>query len=100
MRRTLDAKASVMTTLLPQSWSPRRLLPTAALLSICLLSSGAPLPAQMAAPRLEIKTDRIASALSAMVADGRAAGASVLIWQDGRETYFGSAGDADREAKR
>ena len=33
-----------------------------------------------------------------MVADGRAAGALVLIWKDGREAYFGSAGFADRDA--
>ncbi len=35
-----------------------------------------------------------------MVAGGRAAGASVLIWQDGREAYFGTAGFADGEAQR
>jgi len=35
-----------------------------------------------------------------MVADGRAAGVSVLIWKDGREAYIGSAGYSDREAKR
>lgn len=38
--------------------------------------------------------------LAAMVADGRAAGTSALIWQDGREVYFGAAGLADRAAKR
>jgi CubicO group peptidase (beta-lactamase class C family) len=43
---------------------------------------------------------RIESALSAMVDDGRAAGVSVLIWKDGREAYFGSAGFADRESGR
>src|ERR1035438_9857255 len=43
---------------------------------------------------------RIAAALSAMVDDGRTAGASVLIWKDGREAYFGSAGFADREGGR
>src|SRR3982750_5033456 len=35
-----------------------------------------------------------------MGADGRAAGVSVLIWKDGREAYFGTAGFADREAGR
>jgi CubicO group peptidase (beta-lactamase class C family) len=35
-----------------------------------------------------------------MVDDGRAAGVSVLIWKDGHEAYFGSAGFADREAGR
>jgi len=78
-----------------------RMLLKTALLSICLLWSGAPLPAQTApSSSVDIKTDRIAAALSAMVADGRAAGVSVLIWKDGREAYFGSAGFADREAKR
>ena len=35
-----------------------------------------------------------------MVADGRIAGGSVLIWRNGREAYYGSAGFADREAKK
>ena len=75
---------------------------TVALMAMGLLWTGASRPAQMAPPPspVEIKADRIAAALSAMVADGRAAGVSVLIWKDGREAYFGSAGYADREAKR
>ena len=61
----------------------------------------APLFAQ-AAPAETFKIDRkrIDAALAAMIADGRAAGPSALIWQDGREVYFGNAGMADREAKR
>ena len=61
----------------------------------------APLFAQ-AAPAETFKIDRkrIDAALAAMIADGRAAGTSALIWQDGREVYFGNAGMADREAKR
>lgn len=35
-----------------------------------------------------------------MVADGRAAGVSAVVWQDGAERYFGAFGQADREAKR
>lgn len=60
-----------------------------------------PLHAQ-AVPReaLTIDKARIDAALKAMVADGRAAGTSALIWQDGREVYFGAAGMADRDAKR
>ncbi|HTQ58254.1 MAG TPA: serine hydrolase domain-containing protein [Bryobacteraceae bacterium] len=54
----------------------------------------------LTAEALELDPNRIANALSAMVDDGRAAGASVLIWKDGREAYFGSAGFADREAGR
>ena len=60
-------------------------------------------PAQaQAAPSEKLKIDkaRIDAALKAMIADGRAAGTSALIWQDGREVYFGAAGMADREAKR
>jgi CubicO group peptidase (beta-lactamase class C family) len=52
------------------------------------------------AQTLELDQKRIASALSTMVDDGRAAGVSVLIWKDGREAYFGTAGFADREADR
>lgn len=43
---------------------------------------------------------RIGDVLAAMVQDGRAAGASALVWKDGREAYFGAAGHADREAGR
>ncbi|WP_447932016.1 serine hydrolase domain-containing protein [Sphingopyxis fribergensis] len=50
--------------------------------------------------KLRIDKTRIDTALKAMIADGRAAGTSALIWQDGREVYFGTAGMADREAKR
>jgi len=80
------------------SRAPRGLPWTATLAALCLLGSGATLPAQ--APTLTIDTARIGSALSAMVSDGRAAGVSVLVWKDGREAYFGCAGYADREAKR
>jgi CubicO group peptidase (beta-lactamase class C family) len=41
---------------------------------------------------------RIDQALRQMVGSGRVAGASALVWQHGREVYFGSAGFADREA--
>ncbi len=49
---------------------------------------------------LEIDSDRVGRALQAMVADGRAAGVSALIWQDGREQLFRTAGFADRESNR
>jgi CubicO group peptidase (beta-lactamase class C family) len=35
-----------------------------------------------------------------MVDSGRVAGASAVVWKDGREVYFGTAGYADREAKK
>jgi CubicO group peptidase (beta-lactamase class C family) len=50
--------------------------------------------------KLRIDKARIDAALKQMVTDGRAAGTSALIWKDGREVYFGTSGDADREAKR
>ncbi|MCW3835590.1 serine hydrolase domain-containing protein [Sphingomonas canadensis] len=80
----------------------RRLLSTAAIL--LLVPTTLPYAAaQQAAPAsapVRIAKARIDAALAAMVADGRAAGVSALIWKDGREAYFGTAGDADREAKR
>jgi CubicO group peptidase (beta-lactamase class C family) len=51
-------------------------------------------------PTLRLNPKRVEDALASMVADGRAAGASVLVWKDGREAYFGTAGFADREAHR
>ena len=48
----------------------------------------------------QINKPRVDRALSQMVESGRAVGASALIWRNGREVYFGSAGYADREAKR
>lgn len=41
---------------------------------------------------------RVDAALKAMVDSGRAVGVSALVWQDGRERYFGTAGMANREA--
>lgn len=52
------------------------------------------------APALRIDKARIDKALEQMVADGRAAGTSALVWKDGKEVYFGTAGYADREAKK
>jgi CubicO group peptidase (beta-lactamase class C family) len=52
------------------------------------------------APPLRLDPQRIHDALNQMVADGRAAGASVLVWKDGREAHFGAAGFADSEARR
>lgn len=57
-------------------------------------------PGSVPAQTLSLDPKRMASALSGMVDDGRAAGVSVLIWKDGREAWFGSAGFADREAGR
>ncbi|HUB80722.1 MAG TPA: serine hydrolase domain-containing protein [Bryobacteraceae bacterium] len=67
---------------------------------IALASAALPAAAEGASEGLKIDTRRIANALSGMVDDGRTAGASVLIWKDGSEAYFGAAGFADREAGR
>lgn len=58
-------------------------------------------PAATSAPQaapVTIDKARIDAALKAMVDSGRAVGVSALVWQDGRERYFGTAGMADREA--
>ena len=52
------------------------------------------------ATTLHIDKARIDQALRQMVDGGRVAGASALIWRNGREVYFGTAGYADREAKK
>jgi CubicO group peptidase (beta-lactamase class C family) len=43
---------------------------------------------------------RIDSTLGAFVSSGRLVAASALVWEKGRETYFGAFGMADREAGR
>ncbi|HEY8614686.1 serine hydrolase domain-containing protein [Phenylobacterium sp.] len=53
-----------------------------------------------AAQPVRIDKGRMDAALQQMVSAGRAAGVSALVWQDGRERYFGAAGFADREARR
>ncbi len=57
-------------------------------------------PVGQAAAPLKINKGRIERALKGIVSDGRAAGVSMLVWQDGRERFFGTAGFADREAGR
>ncbi len=75
----------------------------AAAVAVGLVGARSPVRAEtpaLAAPPVHIDKARIDRALAAMTSDGRTAGASALIWQDGRERYFGAAGFADREAKR
>lgn len=57
-----------------------------------------PAPTTQAVQPVKIDKTRIDAALKAMVASGRAVGVSALVWQDGQERYFGTAGMADREA--
>ena len=47
-----------------------------------------------------IDRERIDAALSGLVDSGQVIGASALVWQDGREAYYGAFGLADREAGR
>jgi CubicO group peptidase (beta-lactamase class C family) len=64
------------------------------------------LPAVAKAPSVQSTTtfqlvpSRIDRTLREMVAGGRVAGAAALVWKGGREAYFGTAGYADREAKK
>ncbi|QNM83065.1 beta-lactamase family protein [Sphingomonas sabuli] len=74
-----------------------------ALAALALAVPSSPLAAQQppaAVADLQLEPARIDRLLQQMVADGRIAGASVLIWKDGREAYYGHAGYADREARR
>lgn len=57
-----------------------------------------PAPTTQAVQPVKIDKTRIDAALKTMVASGRAVGVSALVWQDGQERYFGTAGMADREA--
>jgi CubicO group peptidase (beta-lactamase class C family) len=65
------------------------------------LLAAAALPfAGSAAAEAKKPAGRIDRQLADFVAHGRVAGASALVWQDGRERYFGAHGFADREAGR
>ena len=66
----------------------------------CAAQAGSTVRAVDAPARVRIDKDRIDAALAEMVASGRAAGVSALVWQDGAERYFGVAGSADREANQ
>lgn len=77
------------------------------LIALCLALHlpAAAAPTAAAPPKAEaapVKLDaqRIRRALAEMVESGRAVGVSALVWQGGKERFFGAAGFADREAKR
>jgi CubicO group peptidase (beta-lactamase class C family) len=72
----------------------------AALLALVVPGAFPATAASHAEAPFRLNAQRIDGALRQMVDSGRVAGASVLIWKDGREAYFGSAGFADREAKK
>lgn len=76
---------------------------TFAALAALALCAPAPAAAQDAPPpaeRLALDTGRIDRALQGLVEEGRVAGASVLLWQGGREVHFAAEGMADAEAGR
>jgi CubicO group peptidase (beta-lactamase class C family) len=56
--------------------------------------------AQSADSELALDTGRIDRTLESFVADGRVAGAEVLVWKDGREVHYQAEGMADLEAAR
>jgi CubicO group peptidase (beta-lactamase class C family) len=60
----------------------------------------APAGARPAPAALKLDPVRIDRQLKSFVDQGRVAGAEVLIWKDGREQHYASAGLADREAAR
>ena len=73
--------------------------------TLVLLSAHAtPATAQKRPPAasyaVQINKVRIDRALAEMVTSGRAVGVSALVWKDGQEVYFGTAGHADRESAR
>jgi CubicO group peptidase (beta-lactamase class C family) len=78
----------------------------ASLIAFCLLAAApaafaTPAAAQTAqADAVKVDKARIDAALAQMIASDRAGGVSALVWQDGKEVYFGSAGLADRAANR
>ncbi|WP_199192674.1 serine hydrolase domain-containing protein [Allosphingosinicella deserti] len=53
-----------------------------------------------ASATVRIDKQRIDRALAEMVSSGRAIGVSALVFENGREVYFGTSGFADSEAKR
>jgi CubicO group peptidase (beta-lactamase class C family) len=73
--------------------APKRLLAAVA------LALAAPAQAEESTG-FELDPARIDATLAATVAEGRTVGAEVLVWKDGREVHYGSAGLADREARR
>ncbi len=74
----------------------------AAGLSLCMptVPVAEPIGKAPAGEQVRIDEARLDKALADMVASGRAAGVSAVVWQDGKERYFGATGFADREAKR
>ena len=75
---------------------------TKAAIAVLALACAALAPAGARTSEAELKLDpaRIDRELKSFVDKGRVAGAEVLIWKNGREQHYASAGLADREAAR
>ena len=72
----------------------------APLLRRLALATAALLVAAPAGAEFAFDPARVDGELRAMVDEGRVVGAEVLVWKDGREALYSSAGLADREARR
>ncbi|WP_019397293.1 MULTISPECIES: serine hydrolase [unclassified Pseudoxanthomonas] len=80
---------------------PRLRACLSALLLACAFAAGATPPGfDGRAGVARVDQARIDAALSGLVDSGQIVGVSALVWQDGREAYFGAFGLADREAAR
>src|SRR5437763_10294311 len=108
MRQTLTLRKLVSPCLLTSRYRQGgrmrqallRAVSAAALLTVVLPEQPALARAAAASTVVRIDKARIDRTLARMVADGRAVGVSALVWKGGREVYFGTAGYADREARR
>ena len=65
-----------------------------------ILACAALLGAAPASAEFAFDGARVERELREMVEEGRIAGAEVLVWKNGREVHYSSAGMADREARR
>ena len=72
----------------------------AALVLVLPIASAAAKPPVVSVAKFQLVPSRIDHTLRQMVDSGRVAGAAALVWKDGRTVYFGTAGYADREAKK
>jgi len=81
----------------------RRAVVALATLSVASSCSRAPSAAGTAAPTVVVDAaarHRIDSTLKQLVDAGQIAGTSAVIWEKGKEVYFGAFGMADREKER
>jgi len=76
----------------------RRTCPFLSLLLLAAPLAFATSPATAKAePAVKVSKTVMDAALAKMVTDGRVVGAEALVWQNGKQVYFGATGFADRE---